>query len=147
MFHPKIQLLDATYHVLARNLYVKQFLPTCVWQWETVLEIKSLKVKKNSAKEWTSNYSFNWKKLMVIMFSERLRHCQAATRIYVADAFCLSTWLLTSPGGIFFEVSNFQVGSVHCHFKTSRSRARCSISWGFKGFSKQVNVQTSRSRA
>ena len=30
-------------------------------------------------------------KIMLIMFSERLGHRQPATRIYVADAFCLPT--------------------------------------------------------
>ena len=31
------------------------------------------------------------KELMLIVFSKRLSHCQAATRIYVPEAFCLST--------------------------------------------------------
>ena len=90
------------------------------------------------------------KKLMLIMFSERLRHYHAATRIYVVDTFCLSSYdFLPIQVVSFLKFQNFPGGSVHCPFKTSGLRALCSICCGFKGFSwkKQLNVQTSGSRA
>ena len=65
-------------------------------------EIKSLKVKmvndhqcRNGRLQGTPSIG---KILRLIMFSERLRHCQAATKIYIADELWLSTWFLTNLG-------------------------------------------------
>ena len=65
---------------------------------------------------------------MLVMFSERLRHCQAATTIHVADPFCLSTGLLTNLGGISLEVSKLSSGVVSTVVSKRSDRGHCVVS-------------------
>ena len=92
-------------------------------------------VKQASVKRKTSSYSLNWKKeLVLIMFSKRLRHRQAKTRIYVADLFCLSTKFLSTLGGI--SLSRFEnFPEEKCSLSFQNFQMEVYICWGFKGFS------------
>ena len=130
MFHTKIHLLNATYHVLL--CIVKQFLPTCLSQWESIYEINSLKVKisqpsqcRNGRLQITRSIE---KKLKLIMFFEILRHSQAATRIYVAYAFCLLPWLLTSLRGNFLKNSKLSNGKCPLSFQNFQTEGNGVVS-------------------
>ena len=114
--------LTMFYCVISIYYYVELSLPTCVWQWESVGEINSLKVKNGQPSQCRNGklqltLSIEKKLVMLIMFSEKLRHCQLATRIDVADAFCLSSILLPSLGGIFLKVSKLSRGKCPLSFQ------------------------------